>query len=44
MLFEARGKPDFGLMWAIAVCVGGASMLATEIIAYLERRASSRFA
>jgi ABC-type nitrate/sulfonate/bicarbonate transport system permease component len=44
MLFEARGKLDFGLMWAVAVCVGGASMLATEIIAYLERRASSRFA
>lgn len=43
MLFEARGKLDFGLMWTIAVIAGAISMIAAELIQHWERRASSRF-
>jgi ABC-type nitrate/sulfonate/bicarbonate transport system permease component len=44
LIFEARGKLDFDLMWTIAICAGGVSMVASEVVEYLERRAFSRFA
>jgi ABC-type nitrate/sulfonate/bicarbonate transport system permease component len=43
MLFEARGTLDFNLMWAIALCVGGITMLFVELVRYCEHRSLARY-
>jgi len=43
LMFEARGKTDFGMMWLIATVLGAASVLFYYIVKGLEGRLRIRY-